>query len=371
MKLRSKKQINQPEKDLNHQYNQELNPRNQEPEKDQNENNTNLPTLIAVPPIMTPPVTNRTELLLKELFENLDSRAAYNRALNAFIQRNEVYSKFKPVRRKFKRRKTKVHGPFNTYQIDLSDFRSLRHTNGNYGWGLFIIDAFSRYGYIIPLKYKTAKHTREALEGWLMSLNHLPKFIYSDEGNEFTNGLVQDLFNSRGITHYILKGTHKASIVERFQRTIKSSLEMYFYKTKKKNWVKAINQLVDNYNHRYHRTIGMKPAEITYENFEQVYKHLYPHESHHKLCRLHVGDLVRIAVKKKEFSKGYHQTFSDKIYKIIKAVSFNGICSYTVQPIIGGAALKKYYNELNLVLKNDSDTPRSKKIHRQRRALSN
>lgn len=306
--------------------------------------------------------TDKAESLLKELFENIDSKVSYTRALDRFIHRNDVYSKFKPIRRRFKRRKTIVHGPFSTYQMDLSDYRAIRHSNRNYGWILFIIDAFSRYGYCIPLKYKTAEETHSALEKWFLSLNHIPRFIYSDEGKEFTNKAVKQLFKSRGVSHYILKGEHKAAIVERFQRTIKTNLEMFLYKNKTKNWLSAIDQIVKNYNNRYHRSIKMAPSEVNYSNFEAVYKELYPNINAKRLCRLHVGDLVRVAIKKKTFSKSYHQTFSNEVYKVIKAVDYHGVCWYTVQDVNGGPKLKKYYQELSLVLKNDHNSTRAADI---------
>ena len=307
---------------------------------------------------------DKAESLIKELFDNLGSKVSYTRALDAFIRRNDVYSKFKPTRRKFSRRRTVVHGPFNSYQIDLSDFRSIRHSNRNIGWLLFIIDGFSRFGYCIPLRHKNAKETHDALEKWFLSLNHLPKFIYSDEGKEFTNSSVQQLFKTRGVVHYVLKGVHKAAIVERFQRTIKTNLEMYFYKHKTKNWISVIEKIVSNYNKRYHRSIKMAPSDITYSNFETVYKELYPKKSNKRLCRLAVGDLVRISLKKKEFSKGYHQTFSNETYQILKAIDYHGVCWYTVQDIKGGPEIQKYYHELSLVAKNDLNSTRSKRLQR-------
>ena len=314
-----------------------------------------------------PHQNDRTQQLLKELFENFDSRVSYTRALKSFIERNEIYSKFKPVRRKFKRRATIVNGPFNTYQIDLSDYRNIKYSNSNFGWILFIIDAFSRYGYCIPLKYKSGPIVEEAIEKWLKSLDHLPKFIYSDQGTEFTGSLVQKLFKRRGIEHFVLKGNHKASIVERFQRTIKSNLEMIFYKQKKKRWVDVINKVVDNYNHRFHRSIQMSPAEVNYDNFPEVYKTLYSKTFIRRPCKLNVGDLVRIALKKKEFSKGYHQTFSNEVHKIVKAIDYRGVCVYTVQNLTGGPFLKKYYEELSLVIPNDANSFRSNDNKRKRR----
>ena len=193
--------------------------------------------------------------------------------------------------------------------------------------------------------------------------------MYSDQGTEFTGASVQKLFQDHGIEHFVLKGKHKASIVERFQRTIKSSLEMYFYRHKRRRWVDVIEEIVKNYNGRFHRSIKMAPDQVTTDNFEEVYKTLYLEKVVTRPCKLKVGDIVRIALKKSEFSKGYHQTYSDQLYKILEIVNYQGVCFYTVQSIAGGAKIKKYYEELNLVLANDSDTARTKNFQRKR-ALS-
>ena len=361
MQLRSKKQLVAPPPNENDQQrNPERRPKSPE---NQAPSQNNQPTI----PHST--LNDKAVDLLTQLFENVNSKVAYTRALNKFIERNETYSKFKPIRQKFPRRKTKVHGPFNTYQIDLSDYQKFKYRNRHYGWILFIIDAFSRYGYCIPLKTKSGPNTVAALEKWLLSLNHFPKFIYSDAGTEFTSTRAKNLFRSRGISHFILGGQHKAAIVERFQRTIKTNLEMYFHRNHTKRWIDVIQSIVKNYNSRYHRSIGMAPADINYNNYEKVYKRLYPISTRNKLCKLSPGDLVRIAIKKKEFSKGYHQTFSNEIYKVLKAIDYDGVCQYEVQDVKGGAILRKYYQELSLVARHDSNTARRTNVQR-RRALS-
>lgn len=373
MKLRSKRQLAQPARNANppatttstqNEQNTSQNQDNQNPNQVQNQASA-APQTTRRPKVKTH--NDRAVELLTELFNNVDSKIAYTRALNKFIEKNNTFSKFKPVRRKFSRRKTKVHGPFNTYQIDLSDYQKIKYHNKRYGWILFIIDAFSRYGYCIPLKTKEAKNSVPALEKWLLSLNHLPKFIYSDDGKEFTSRRAKNLYKSRGITHFVLAGTHKASIVERFQRTIKTNLEMYFNENETKNWIDVLPKLVRNYNQRYNRAIGMAPSEVNYANFEKVYKRLYPRNSSKKLCKFSTGDLVRIAIKKKTFAKGYLQTFSNEIYKVLGAIDYDGVCQYSVQPISGGDILKKYYEELSLVVRHDTNTVGAEGVPKRRR----
>ena len=311
------------------------------------------------------------QVMLKNLFENLDSKIAYTRALKRFIQENEIYSKFKPQRRKFKRRKTIVQGPFNTYQLDLSDMRKFKSENKNYRWMLFIIDAFSRYLYILPLKKKNEENASNAIENFLNNLQHLPKFFYHDAGKEFLNKSVYKLLDKQGIQQFVLKNGPKAGIVERVQRTIKTNLEMLFAKNKNHNWINYIQKLVDNYNHRFHRSIGMEPANVSSSNWQEVYKRLYSTKGHSFSCRLKKGDLVRISLEKTVFSKGYSQNFSDELYEIQSVVKSGDICYYIITDLFGKKRQKKYFHQLSLVLSHDSNTPPNKKIRKRRRSFSN
>ena len=55
-----------------------------------------------------------------------------------------------------------------------------------------VIDVFSKYGWAIPIKYKTGEEVRNALESIFKKVT--PRKIWSDEGNEFWNVKVKRLF---------------------------------------------------------------------------------------------------------------------------------------------------------------------------------
>ena len=286
---------------------------------------------------------------MRELFSNPGNITAYSRYLKRLFDQLDVPSKHAPRRKKFKRRKTKVHGPFNTYQMDIVDYRSFEYQNNRYRYILTIIDCFTRYAYAIPLKLKDAENTSKAVLEFLNQLNTVPKFIYSDAGLEFTNNLVQHIFKERGIMHFILRHAHKASIVERFNRTLKTALQMHFTASGSDKWVgKPLNSILKNYNNKYHRSIKMAPSQVTLSNFRDVYKTLYPEKSTRLLCKLEKDDLVRIALDKDIFAKGYRQNFSDDIYKVVKSISTDTVCYYVVKSP-KGELLNKYYQELQLV----------------------
>ena len=167
---------------------------------------------------------------------------------------------------------------------------------------------------------------------------------------------------------YVSKGEKKGAIVERFNRTLKSRLEMMFTETGKHVWVDTLDYFIANYNDTYHRSIKMAPSSVTLDNQNEVFETLYPKTEKQAHCDFKINDRVRIAIQKNLFDKGYikslfrisistfaiYSDWSNELYKI-KSVekSINQICYYRVEPIVGeDSTLKKntfYGPELNLV----------------------
>ena len=87
-------------------------------------------------------------------------------------------------------------------------------------------------------------------------------------------------------------------------------------KTAKDNrQIDILEDLTINYNNTYHKSIKMKPIEVTWENRKKVFKTLYPKKSFKVHCRLNKGDKVRIALNKNIFDKGFTQNWEKKFLK--------------------------------------------------------
>ena len=61
----------------------------------------------------------------------------------------------------------------------------------------------------------------------------------------------------------------------------------------------VLNDIVDEYNNTYHKTIKMKPIDIKNDSFAE-----YNEESNKKDPKFKVGDHVRISKYKNIFAKG-------------------------------------------------------------------
>ena len=223
----------------------------------------------------------------------------------------------KPVRKNFPKRYVFVRNTDDIWGADLIDMRALSKENDDYKYVVMIIDVFSKYGWAVPIKYKTGDEVKKALES--VFKKETPRKIWSDEGNEFYNAKVKRLLKERGIELYSTANEEKCSVIERWNRTIKGQLWKYFTANGTRRYVDILQPLIDKYNSTKHRSTGFSPSNARKPaNYQQVFHNLYYKKVKDNLRKpkFSVGDKVRLAVKKDKFEKAYIINWSDKVYTI-------------------------------------------------------
>ena len=60
---------------------------------------------------------------------------------------------------------------------------------------------------------------------------------------------------------YSIHNEEKSVVAERFIRTLKNKLYKYMTLVSKNVYINKLDDIVDEYNNTYHRTIKMKPNE--------------------------------------------------------------------------------------------------------------
>ena len=239
---------------------------------------------------------------------------------------------------------------------DLIDFRHFKYNNRGNCYILLVIDCFSRMVYLAPLKTKSADDSVKAFQSIFDLLTRFPIHVVTDKGTEFFNVKLQNYFLACGVNHYAIptKSESKASLAERAIQTIKTRLHKRLH-GKVFRWIDILQQTGRNYNHTPHRSIGMKPAEVTAENRDRVYKRLYPYRGLTIICRLKIGDKVRRALEKNIFDKGYTENWSQEIFIINSVKQSNTVCYYTIKSLANKPVPGIfYYQQLNLVSRNDN-----------------
>ena len=183
----------------------------------------------------------------------------------------------------------------------------LANQNDGYRYLLTMINVFLKYAVVVPLKNKDAKSVTDAF-GSIFALGRNPLKLQTDKGREFVNDTLQTMLKDLEIQFYTTsKDDIKASVVERFNRTLKTKLWEYFTHRNTHKFTDLLQDMVHSYNHTYHRTIGCAPVDINDENSTKIFERMYGKDDrqHAVTTKFKIGDKVRISKTRRTFEKGY------------------------------------------------------------------
>ena len=126
--------------------------------------------------------------------------------------------------------------------------------NDGYKYLLAVIDVFSKYGWIRALNSKSGIEVATALKDIIDSSGRKPELVWSDKGKEFYNHHVKSL-----VAIYSSENEEKSSIVERWNRSLKSVTYRYFSANNTYRYIDVIQQIVERYNNTEHTSVKMTP----------------------------------------------------------------------------------------------------------------
>lgn len=152
------------------------------------------------------------------------------------------------------------------------------------------------------------------------------KHLQTDQGKEFYNKQVGALMKKYGINLYSTFSDLKAVIIERFNRTLKEKMYKKFTEKGTYEWVSLLPSLVKQYNNSVHRTIKMKPKDVTQKHVKTILELLnkggtvknnnnYYYKKYVK-PKFSVNDRVRISKFKRIFTKGYLPNWTNEVFTI-------------------------------------------------------
>ncbi len=236
-----------------------------------------------------------------------------------FLESEPSYTLHRPVIKKFPRRQTYAKHINYLWQLDLADVSNLAKTNRNYRFLLVQIDVLSRLAHVVPLKTKKASDVVKGFKKILTKSKQQPTKIQTDRGKEFYNRMFQTFLQKKGIVHYSTLNVEKAALVERLNRTLKNIMYKYFTAKNTTSYWKVLDKLVNTYNSRKHRSIGIAPINVTKRNQNKIFEKLYGKQQvpNIRASKYKVGDLVRIAKYRYTFTRGFTQTYTKEVFRIL------------------------------------------------------
>ena len=271
----------------------------------------------------------------------------------------------KPARKNFARRCVKIKGLDDLWQADLVEMIPYAKENGGFKYLLTIIDTFSKFTWVEPLKKKESKIIVDAFKKVFSQNKRMPKNLQTDMGTEFFNKDFNKLMKQKNINHYSSFSPLKASIIERFNRTLKEHMWKMFSLQGTYKWVNILENLVKDYNHKKHRTINLAPVKVTKKNENQILKDIYsPTPRIIKQTKFHVDDFVRVSKFKTVFEKGYTPNWTTEIFKVVK-VNNKFPVTYLLKDYQGNIIAGRFY-EQELQKTNYPDTYLVEKIMKKK-----
>ena len=130
----------------------------------------------------------------------------------------------KPFIRKFK--ETMVYSRFkdNVWGADLADMQLISKLNKRFRFLLCVIDIFSKYAWVVPLKDKKGISIVNAFQKILKESDRKPNKIWVDKGSEFYNSSFKKWLKDNNIEMYSIRKEGKSVVAERFMRTLKTKI---------------------------------------------------------------------------------------------------------------------------------------------------
>ena len=126
--------------------------------------------------------------------------------------------------------------------------------------------------------------------------------MWFDQSSEFYNNSFRDFLKINNTEMYSTYNEGKSVVAERFIRTLKMtaiSKNVYF---------DVLDDIVNKYNNTVHRTIKMKPTDVTSDSYAECKEDFNKTDPKFK-----VGDHVRISKDKNIFAKGYAPSCSEEV----------------------------------------------------------
>jgi hypothetical protein len=227
------------------------------------------------------------------------------------------------------------------------DVSSHAERNDRVKFLLTAVDAFSRVGWAVPLRDKSGREVSDALRQTFAGAGY--KKLQTDKGTEFRNARVREFLREEGTRWFSSENeVIKASLVERFNRTLRRKIHAYLTRTREGRYIDQLSAMVETYNRTPHSALkGLAPVEVDSTNAADLFVSMYEPSSSlaRKRPRLAPGDHVRTTKHRGAFERGYTEQWTREIFVVDEVRSRESPVVYTLKDLAGEAIDGTYYEQ--------------------------
>lgn len=221
--------------------------------------------------------------------------------------------------------------PYEEFQMDLMFLSDLK--DKDYSSALLMIDIFTKYCTLIPVKTKQDQDVYNAFVLALEKMKGYPETIYSDNEGSFHSNIINEFYKKHNIRHLITRS--HAPVAESTIRTIKRMIYNRIEHQPNKSWHDndILYPVLLKYNNKMiHSSTKFTPNDATKpQNQLQVKINLELQRKNSRLYPdLKIGDKVKIYKKKEKFDKERVSLWMPEVHIITNITESHGQKFYTV-----------------------------------------
>ena len=195
------------------------------------------------------------------------------------------------------------------------------------------VDSFSRKAAAEKVDNLGAKAVNKALSKILDALK--VQRVRFDGGTEYNNSTVYSTLKRKHVKYIISTPPYKSSQAEILIKHFKRKLYMILQKKGVQDWSPYLQKVVQAYNQKPHRMLGMSPNQVTKQNVPDLWfkfknehlKHMPPPTPY----RYELNDSVRVSYSRQNFFKNYEEQNSTMIYFVSSRYSRSNVHRYSLK----------------------------------------
>ena len=278
--------------------------------------------------------------LVSIVYKFFDKKTSGSVIKNENISSKELSEKLhKPIIRKLNKRK--VQSPFidNIWGADLADMQLISKFHKGIRFLLYVIDIYSKYAWVIPLKDKKGITITIAFQKILKESNRKPNKIWVDEDSEFYIRSMKSWLEENDIEMCSTLNEGKSVVAKRFIRTLNNKVYKYMTSISKNVYIDKLNDIVNKYDNTYHSTIKMKSVDVKSSTYLDSSK-----EINNKDPKFKIGNIIRISKYKNIFAKGYIPNWSEEVF-VIKKVKNTVLWTYVISDLKGKEIVGTFFEK--------------------------
>ena len=274
-------------------------------------------------------------------------------AVDEALKQNDIYSRFKKYKRPKKFSPVYVYRKRELFQADVGYMRQENSdASGGFKYLFTVIDCFTKYAWIYPMKVNNCKTVTECFEDVLNKCGRKPERLNTDRGSEVKCKAFKKYMKDMNIHHYFSYSDRKCPIVERFIQSIKELIYKICAEQRTHDWVSILDQAMKIYLNREHGTTKMSPTEAEKDENQQILLQTYIKKYDEmggkpEKAKFKVGDTVRIYYGRRVFNRAYDEQFTREYFTIAEVLHNLPVIRYRLKDYSGEPIIGSFFqNEL-------------------------